>query len=115
MTPGSEDPLRDGVGGGPGGGIPPLGRCGSILGRLYPQAGRGARKVLEAGAPGRPRAHPACLAHSGRVALFRWDPHPLSALSADHPADINSPSPHLPSAPGGDWGPGPPRTGWSPG
>lgn len=46
--------------------------------------------------PGRPRAHPACPAHSGRVALFPWDPHPLSALSADHPADINSPPPVSP-------------------
>lgn len=43
--------------------------------------------------PCRPRAHPVCLAHSGRVALFRWDPHPLSALSAGHPADIDISAP----------------------
>lgn len=58
VTPGSNDPLRDGVGTGRGGDVPSLGRCGFILGRLYPQAGRGVRNVLEAGAPGRLRAHP---------------------------------------------------------
>ena len=120
--PGSQDPLRVGVGGGEG----PY----TVLPWFCPgQVWKGSWRVLDGGAPVQGKAGagkadgptPSAQLLPGRVlSLFSWGPHPLSALPASPPSRPEwpqffcGPSSHPPTAPERHGGSHCPQEGQSP-
>lgn len=99
VTPGSEDPLRDGVGGGQGRGRAPTGPMRFHSGQALPSGGKGCEEPAGGGTPpaGRGPAPSAWLIPGGGVLSFAGTPT-LSQPCPQATLLTTLPHPHLPSA-----------------